>query len=314
MIIVTGGAGFIGSNLILGLNQANYQDVIVVDDLTQGKKFSNLVGCTLQDYWDQDDFFKKLGTLRTKPQAIFHLGACATTTQWDGKFMMANNYEYSCRVLDFCLEQGVPLIYASSAAVYGNEPKFEVDKNNEKPINVYAYSKFLFDERVRRHLGGSATQIVGMRYFNVYGPNESHKGTMASVAYHFHQQLLETGTVQLFEGTEGYGDGEQLRDFVYVDDAVKVKLWMLAHSEISGIFNVGTGLAQTFNDVAKAVINWHQRGEICYIPFPAHLKGCYQSYTQADISPLRKVGYTAPFKTVQAGVKAYLDQLTRGIL
>lgn len=309
MIIVTGGAGFIGSNLVLGLNQADYQDVIVVDDLTQGKKFSNLVGCTLQDYWDQSEFFERLAKLKTKPQAIIHLGACSTTTNWDGKYMMANNYDYSCQVLDFCLEKEVTLIYASSAAVYGNQLQFEVHRDNEKPINVYAYSKFLFDERVRRHLGSSKAPIVGMRYFNVYGPNEAHKGSMASVAYHCHQQMLETGSVRLFEGTDGYAHGEQLRDFVYVSDVVNVKLWMLAHPEVSGIFNVGTGRAQTFNDIAKAVIEWHQRGEIQYIPFPLHLKGCYQSYTQADIQPLRQVGYTAPFKSVREGVHAYLDHL-----
>jgi ADP-L-glycero-D-manno-heptose 6-epimerase len=312
VIVVTGGAGFIGSNLVTGLNQSDYHDVIVVDDLTQGKKFSNLVGSTLQDYWDQEEFFSRLEKLKIKPQAIFHLGACSTTTNWDGKYMMENNYDYSCRVLDFCLEHGVTLIYASSAAVYGNHRQFEVHKDNEKPINVYAYSKFLFDERVRRHLGKSSAPIVGMRYFNVYGPNEAHKGSMASVAYHCHQQLLETDTVRLFEGTDGYGHGEQLRDFVYVGDTVKVKLWMLAHPEVSGIFNVGTGRAQTFNEVAEAVIAWHQRGEIQYIPFPAHLKGCYQSYTQADIQPLRRVGYDASFKTVEEGVRAYLDQLASG--
>ncbi len=260
---------------------------------------------------DQEEFFTRLLKLKTKPHAIMHLGACSTTTNWDGKYMMANNYDYSCRVLDFCLEQEVPLIYASSAAVYGNQLQFEVHRENEKPINVYAYSKFLFDERVRQHLGKSKAPIVGMRYFNVYGPNEAHKGSMASVAYHCHQQILETGAVRLFEGTDGYAHGEQRRDFVYVGDAVNVKLWMLAHPEISGIFNVGTGRAQTFNDVANAVIEWHQRGEIQYIPFPAHLKGCYQSYTQADIQPLRKAGYAAPFKSVKEGVHAYLDQLTR---
>jgi ADP-L-glycero-D-manno-heptose 6-epimerase len=311
MIIVTGGAGFIGSNIVFGLNALGRDDIIVVDDLTDGKKFHNLVGAKFLDYWDKDQLIAQLQSedMDEPIEAIIHQGACSTTTEWNGKFMMENNYEYSKILLHYCIETQSQFIYASSAATYGNNTTFVESSEHEAPINVYGYSKYLFDEYVRRVLPSVQSQIVGLRYFNVYGPRESHKGSMASVAYHHHNQIKQTGKVKLFAGYEGYGDGEQSRDFIHVDDVVNINLWFLQHADKSGIFNTGTGRSEPFNNVAKAVIDFYKKGEIEYIPFPEHLEGHYQSFTQADISALRKVGYDGKFKTVAEGVKAYLTWL-----
>jgi len=313
MIIVTGGAGFIGSNLIKALNSQGRNDILVVDDLTCGHKFKNLVDCDILDYCDKDRFLTDIQNQQEFPEfidAIFHQGACSTTTEWNGKMMMDNNYHYSKTLLHYCVDRTIPFIYASSAAVYGMNTRFSETKENEKPINVYGYSKLLFDNYVRHLLPNVKSQVVGLRYFNVYGPREAHKDNMASVAWHNHQQLLAGGKVKLFKGSHGYADGEQLRDFIYVDDAVAVNLWFLNHAKQSSIFNVGTGRSQPFNDVAKAVLAFHDRGKLEYIPFPEHLQDHYQSYTQADISKLREAGYDAGFKTVEQGVAAYLRQIT----
>lgn len=314
MIIVTGGAGFIGSNIVKGLNARGISNILVVDDLTDGRKFLNLVDLQILDYIDKDVFLEKIknkGNFGQKIEIIFHEGACSTTTEWNGRFMMENNYEYSKILLHYCLDHNISFLYASSAATYGNGKIFKEALEFEKPLNVYGYSKFLFDQYVRRTLPYARSQIVGFRYFNVYGPNEQHKESMASVAFHHHQQLLKEGAVKLFEGCDGYGNGQQRRDFVYVGDVVDVNLWFMEHPEKSGIFNLGTGKSQTFNDVANAVITWHGKGKIDYIAFPEHLKGRYQSFTQADISALRETGYHKPFKTVEEGVKVYLDFLRR---
>lgn len=313
MIIVTGGAGFIGSNIVRQLNQRGYKDIVVVDDLSDGTKFAHLTSCEIMDYLDKEDFLERIQKNQRFQQsidAIFHEGACSTTTEWDGRFMMKNNYEYSKHVLHYCLDNAIPLMYASSAAVYGDGKIFEETLSHEKPLNVYGYSKFLFDQYVRRLMPNAKSQIAGFRYFNVYGPNEQHKGSMASVAYHLHQQLPKTGIVKLFEGCDGYENGGQRRDFVFIDDVVDVNLWFLDNPSKSGIFNVGTGKSQSFNDVAKAVIAFHGKGQIEYIDFPDHLKGRYQSFTEANISRLRQAGYDKPFKTVEEGVAAYLDRLT----
>jgi ADP-L-glycero-D-manno-heptose 6-epimerase len=309
MIVVTGGAGFIGSNLVRGLNRRGIRDVVVVDDLTDGRKFANLADCEIADYWDKAALVERLrsGALE-RPDAIFHQGACAVTTEWDGRYMMETNYRYSVDLLEYCLARGVPLIYASSAAVYGASTVFkESDRGAERPLNVYGYSKLLFDQYVRRRLGAAGSQVAGLRYFNVYGPGEAHKGSMASVAWHLHGQVGAGGDARLFEGSDGYAAGEQRRDFVYVDDVVAVNLWLLDHRRVSGIFNVGTGASSTFNEVAHAVVAWHGRGAVRYIPFPEHLKSRYQSFTEADIAALRAAGYDAPFEGVASGVKAYLD-------
>ncbi len=311
MYIVTGGAGFIGSNMVKALNQRGISDILVVDDLKEGIKFKNLADCNIVDYVDRLDFIKRLqaGWDFGKIEGVVHEGACSATTEWDGEFIMKNNFEYTKTLLHWCQSVEAPFIYASSASVYGMGPVFTEERQYEKPLNMYAFSKFQFDQYLRRYQSALTSQVCGLRYFNVYGPREQHKGSMASVAFHFHNQILKEGRLKLFEGTDGYGNGEQLRDFIHVDDAVAVKLWLLDNPGVSGIFNVGTGRAQSFNDVARAVIAYHGRGEIDYVPFPDHLKGRYQSYTQADIGNLRQAGYTAEFMTVEEGVPKYLAWL-----
>jgi ADP-L-glycero-D-manno-heptose 6-epimerase len=311
MIIVTGGAGFIGSNIVKGLNERGRDDIIVVDDLKDGTKFLNLVDCEILDYLDKDEFIRRVeaDSLGGQVDAIFHEGACSATTEWDGHYMMNNNYEYSKTLLHYCLDHKAAYLYASSASVYGGGSVFSESRDHESPLNVYGYSKFLFDQYVRRLLPGATCQIAGFRYFNVYGPREQHKGSMASVAYHLHQQLEAGENPRLFEGCDGYGNGEQRRDFIYIDDVVDVNLWFLDNPDKSGIVNLGTGRCQSFNDVANAVIAWHGRGELEYIPFPDHLRGRYQSFTEADISTLRALGYDRPFKSVEQGVPLYMDWL-----
>ncbi len=310
MIIVTGGAGFIGSNIVQGLNAKGLDDILVVDDLSDGTKFKNIVDARISDYMDKDDFLDSVlgGDFDDVAiEAVFHQGACSSTTEWDGQFMMENNYEYSKTLLHFCQAKKVPFIYASSASVYGGGSVFKEDIANEAPLNVYGYSKFLFDQYVRAQTLSS--QVVGLRYFNVYGPREQHKGSMASVAFHLNNQLLEKGEIKLFAGCDGYGDGEQLRDFVYVGDVVDVNLWFLDNPAVSGIYNCGTGKSQPFNDVAKGVLDYHQKGSLSYIPFPDHLVGHYQSFTEADLTDLRSAGCQLTFKTVNEGVKCYMEWL-----
>ena len=311
MIVITGGAGFIGSNIVRELNRRGHNDLIVVDDLRDGRKFVNLVGCDIADYFDKAEFIARLnGGALGKIEALLHQGACAVTTEWDGRYMMETNYRYSVELLEHCLAARVPFIYASSAAVYGASTVFkEDDRRAERPLNVYGYSKLLFDDYVRRRLADAQSPVVGLRYFNVYGPGEGHKGSMASVAFHLHGQVATTGEARLFEGSGGYGPGEQRRDFVYVGDVVDVNLWFLEGRGAAGVFNVGTGASATFNDVARAIIAWHGKGKISYIPFPEELKARYQSFTEADVRALRSAGYTAPFRDVRVGVKAYLDAL-----
>lgn len=327
MIIVTGGAGFIGSNLVRGLNARGIDDILVVDDLTEGDKFLNLVDLRIADYQHKDEFRQRvlrgdLGSI----QAMFHQGACSDTTERNGHYMLDNNYRVTLELFQFCQKQKVPFIYASSAAVYGAGPVYVEAPANESPLNVYGYSKLLFDQVLRRQFGQLAAPVVGLRYFNVYGPREQHKGRMASVAFHNMNQYRAEGHVRLFGGWDGYPDGGQMRDFVYIDDVVDVNLFFLDNPQVSGIFNCGTGKAQPFNDVASSVVNAlrHHRGKpalalqemvdkevLQYIEFPDDLKGRYQSHTQADLGSLRQAGYDKPFLDVQSGVARYVDTLVQ---
>ncbi len=320
--VVTGAAGFIGSKLVEGLNRRGITQIIAVDNLAQADKFKNLAGCEIADYVDQAELPACLDALDDAVEAVFHQGACSDTMETDGRYMMDNNYRYSKRLLDWCQDEEVPLIYASSAAVYGAGPEFRAERGCERPLNVYGYSKFLFDQVTRQRMRSRGAQIVGLRYFNVYGPNEAHKGRMASVAYHAFNQLQAEGRVKLFAGAEGYRDGEQRRDFIYVDDVVGVNLWFLERRDLSGVFNCGTGRAQTFNRLAAAVIN-AVRGTsataqdlaaqrlIEYVPFPPQLAGKYQSLTEADLTRLRAAGYPGEFMTVEQGAAAYVKELGR---
>jgi ADP-L-glycero-D-manno-heptose 6-epimerase len=325
-VVVTGAAGFIGSNLVHGLNAIGIDDVIAVDDLTDGPKYRNLLGARLADYFDKDEFYprfarRELGNVA----AIFHQGACSDTLEHNGRFMLENNYRRSKDLLDACQAQATRLLYASSAATYGGSVSFKEEPQYEQPLNVYGYSKLLFDNVVRRVLPTVRSQVTGFRYFNVYGPREQHKGRMASVAFHHFNQFREQGKVALFGEYGGYGPGQQSRDFVFVDDVVAVNLWFLDHPERSGIFNLGTGRAQPFNDVAHAAVNACRRhagqppltleqqlsqGLVTYTPFPDALVGRYQAHTQADLAALRSTGCNVKFADVSTGVARYVDWLT----
>lgn len=306
MIIVTGAAGFIGSNIIRGLNQIGITDILAVDDLTDGKKYRNLAVVTYKDYMDYSEFLKMITDTHTAT-AIFHQGACSDTTEWNGQYMMQNNYEYSKTILHFCLQKKIPFIYASSAAVYGAKNNFDDQDWAQLPLNVYGYSKWKFDEYVRPYLNNATSQIVGLRYFNVYGPHENHKGSMASVAFHLMNQLADNNTVKLFSGYDGFGDGEHERDFIFIDDVVKLNIWFFKNTTKSGIFNAGTGVARCFNDIAKKLIALNGGGKLEYIPFPETLKGAYQSFTQANVSALRAIGYDEKFTSLENGLEKYFQ-------
>jgi ADP-L-glycero-D-manno-heptose 6-epimerase len=317
--VITGAAGFIGSNLVKALNARGETRILAVDELAADLKFRNLVDCEIADYIDKDEFLPRLtdGDFDDDIAAVLHQGACSDTLANDGRYMLANNYRYSVRLLDHCQDNDIPFLYASSASVYGAGPEFREERACESPLNVYGYSKFLLDQYVRRLLPERTAQLAGFRYFNVYGPREAHKGRMASVVWHLVDQYRASGRVQLFEGSGGYSAGEQRRDFVSVEDVAKVNLDFLDHPERSGIFNLGTGTATTFNAVAAATINacraldgeealpfveLHRRGAIEYIAFPPALAGKYQSFTQADLARLRAAGYAAPMLPVEEGV------------
>jgi ADP-L-glycero-D-manno-heptose 6-epimerase len=325
--VVTGACGFIGANLVKALNDRGIDNIIAVDNLKKADKFLNLTDCEIADYLDKHEFLDLIesGQMDGAVEAIFHEGACSDTMETDGHYMMANNYRYSLSLLDFCQEQEVPYLYASSASVYGGGGVFREERGFESPLNVYGYSKFLFDQVVRRRLKASDSPVVGFRYFNVYGPREQHKGRMASVAFHHFNQYRADGKVKLFEAYGGYGNGEQQRDFVYVGDVAKVNMDFLDRG-VSGIYNLGTGRAQSFNELATATVNSCRalegkpalllaelvaQGLIEYITFPEALKGKYQSFTEADQSQLRAAGYAAEFATVEQGVAEYVKWLAR---
>lgn len=321
-ILVTGAAGFIGCNNVIALNKRGVTDIIAVDNLEKSEKFVNLTKCAISDYFDKRDFIARVraGTA-PKPEAIFHQGACSDTMELDGKYMMENNYRYTLELYRWAQELRIPFIYASSAATYGAHTEFIEDVRYEGPLNVYGYSKYLFDQVLRRELGYLRAPVIGLKYFNVYGPHEQHKGRMASVAFHQYFQFKKDGKVKLFEGCLGYGNGCQMRDFVYVEDVVSVVRYFLT-AGVSGIFNCGTGRAQSFNDIALTVVNSLtgvnrtleeavSAGLIEYIPFPEALKGKYQAYTQADLSALRNAGCNVKFRSVQEGTAEYMNYLAK---
>lgn len=326
MFVVTGGAGFIGANIVKALNDRGIEDIIVVDNLEKADKFLNLTDCEIADFLDKRDFIERIrsGAIKEKYDAVFHEGACSDTMEHNGLYMMTNNYEYSKTLLHYCQEMSTPYLYASSASVYGGGSVFKEERKYEAPLNVYGYSKFLFDQYVRRNWSRLKSQVAGFRYFNVYGPREQHKGRMASVAFHHFNQYRETGKVKLFEGYNDYGNGGQSRDFVSVEDVVSVNFWFLDNPDKTGIFNLGTGRAQPFNDIAASTVNTLRQTEgkemltleemvkekiVEYIDFPDALKGKYQSYTQADISALKAIGYNKDFLTVEQGVGRYVKHL-----
>jgi ADP-L-glycero-D-manno-heptose 6-epimerase len=320
MYIVTGGAGFIGSNLVHELNAHGITAILIVDNFANARKFSNLHGARYVDYLDKREFRRALRENSlgiNKVEAILHQGACSNTLEDDGVYMMDNNFEYTKEVLRFAIHAAAPLVFASTAAVYGlsGPGRFTLTLENERPLNIYGYSKLVFDHYFRRQLELDQIPItaVGLRYFNVYGPREQHKGRMASVIHHFTKQMKETGKVKLFAGTGGYGDGEQRRDFVYVRDLARLNMFFAQigpyapkSGEIAkvyrGIANAGSGKSRTFNDVAKALMTVHGQCPIEYIPFPADLEGRYQHFTEADLTSLRALGYEGQMTELEAGI------------
>lgn len=310
MIIVTGGAGMIGSNLVKKLNSIGYEKILIIDNLKSGRKFVNLVDLKFNDFCYKSDFYDNLDSFKNI-EVVFHLGACSDTTNWDGQYLLKNNYECSKNLFIWCQENSIPFIYASSASVYGINNNFKECSQNENPINMYAYSKLLFDQFVRRNIKNNHSQVVGLRYFNVYGPNEEHKKKMASTIFHFNNQVKISNEAKLFKGNDLYGNGEQSRDFVYVKDCAELNIWFFNNPQFSGIYNVGTGNSETFNSIANLIIKWHKKGKITYIDFPDNLLESYQNYTKADISSLQSIKCPIKFLSIQDGVNDYLDWLNK---
>jgi ADP-L-glycero-D-manno-heptose 6-epimerase len=304
MFLVTGGAGFIGSQIVKELNLRGTSDIVVVDRLGRGDSYLNLCDCRIADYLDADEFLRlaERGELPDKVHAILHQGACTDTMETDGRYMMSTNFSFSKAVLRYALERSIPLVYASSAATYGGCETFREAPEFEKPLNVYGYSKLVFDQYVRRVMPSALSPVVGLRYFNVYGPRETHKGRMASMVYQLYRQLRDTGVARLFEGSDGYGDGEQRRDFVYVGDVVKINLFFAEGTLRKGIVNVGTSQSRTFNDIAGTLVALLGRGAIEYIPMPESIRGKYQSFTEADLAALRLLGYQESFASLEDGI------------
>jgi len=310
MYVVTGGSGFIGSHIVSTLNSQGVTDIIVVDSIGKDdERYKNLCNCRIADYYDRDEFLRLLsgGKLSSGVRAVLHQGACTDTMETDGRFMMENNFTFSKAVLRYALDNAIPLVYASSAATYGGGSTFRESPEFERPLNVYGYSKLVFDQYIRRVLASAESTVVGLRYFNVYGPRETHKGKMASMVYQLYRQLHDTGKARLFEGSDGYGDGEQRRDFVFVEDVVRANLFFAEGPARRGIVNCGTGASRSFNDIANTIISVLGRGSVEYTPMPESIRGKYQSFTEADLSNLRELGYEEPFTSLEDGIMRCVD-------
>ncbi|MCW5589398.1 MAG: ADP-glyceromanno-heptose 6-epimerase [Legionellales bacterium] len=311
MIIVTGGAGFIGSNLVKALNQRGRTDILVVDDLSDAIKYHNIVDCDIYDYIDKNAFLELCLSQNPLPfdiDVIFHQGACSDTTNWDGLAMMETNYEFSKALLHMALDDQIPFIYASSAATYGMSQHFTPNLSQERPLNFYGYTKLLFDRYVNQLAENVESQIVGLRYFNVYGAREDHKKHMCSAIRHFYNQLMSENKITIFS-CENCAPGEQQRDFITVEDVIKVNLWCWDNPKVSGLFNCGSGVATPFNHIAQQLIHCKGQGEIDYKPLPEKLRGCYQTFTQADMSALRAAGFKETFIAIEQGIRDYFDFL-----
>jgi ADP-L-glycero-D-manno-heptose 6-epimerase len=327
MLIVTGGAGFIGSNLVHELNAHGLTDILVVDNFANAKKFQNLLGARYVDYMDKREFRRAIAenALGAGPiEAILHQGACSNTLEDDGVYMMDNNFQYTKEVLAYSILQGAPLVFASTAAVYGlsGPGHFTPTLENERPLNIYGFSKLAFDHHFRNllSLGEVPITAVGLRYFNVYGPREQHKGRMSSVIHHLSKQMKESRKVRLFTGTGGYANGEQRRDFVYVRDLARMNMFFAGIGPYAptanedrkvyhGVVNAGSGASRSFNDVARALMAVHGPAAIEYIPFPPDLEGRYQHFTEADLSGLRQLGCDLQPTSLEEGVVETFETL-----
>lgn len=314
-VVVTGGAGFIGSCFVWKLNSLGISDIYIVDELGSTEKWKNLVGKTYSDYIDKDDFLKLIqtGMFKKEIDAIVHLGACSSTTETDASYLMRNNYSYSRVLAEWSLAHKVRYIYASSAATYGDGEQGYSDNDTDtpqlKPLNMYGYSKHAFDLWVLKNK--LQTKIVGLKFFNVYGPNEYHKGDMRSMVHKGYQQIKQKGKIRLFKSyRDGYKDGEQKRDFIYIKDAVEMMMFFLTNKKYNGIYNIGTGIAHTWNDLANAIFKaLNIKPAIEYFPMPEHLQEKYQYFTQAEMTKLEQAGYTKKSTDFDQAIQDYIDIL-----
>jgi ADP-L-glycero-D-manno-heptose 6-epimerase len=311
MIVVTGGAGFIGSAIVWRLNQLGNDNILIVDELGIDEKWKNLTSLKFADYMNKWEFLDKIETESDlNIEAIIHMGANSSTTEKDADHLIENNYEYTKSLASYSLKNNVRFIYASSAATYGDGSLGFADNENEinnlRPLNMYGYSKQLFDLWSIRNK--FTDKIAGVKYFNVYGPNEYHKGDMRSVVNKAYDQIKETGKVKLFKSENPlYKDGEQKRDFIYIKDAVEMTLYFLFNKEKNGIYNVGSGKAGTWKALVKSIFNALGKPvKIDYIDLPSHLKSKYQYFTEADISKIKKAGYSHPPFSLEDGVADYV--------
>jgi ADP-L-glycero-D-manno-heptose 6-epimerase len=319
MMVVTGAAGFIGSALVAKLNELGEENLLLVDEIGHSPKWKNLLGKKFNDFLHKDDFITRVRNrqLTDEIRAVVHLGACSSTTETDVDFLLENNYRYSQTLAEGCVANDKRFIYASSAATYGDGGFGFSDADAKtqllRPMNPYGWSKQLFDLWILRR--GLESACVGLKFFNVFGPNEYHKGDMASVVYKAYHQILETGQLRLFKSHRAdYADGEQKRDFVYIKDCVEVLVWLLDHPEVNGIFNLGTGQARSWNDLAKAIFSAMKKPlKVVYFDMPENIRTAYQYFTQAEMKKLRAAGYSSAFRSLEDAVQDYVvNYLTPG--